>query len=409
MKHLAKFKLSNLVLLVGVCLGFCIAEVATGQTKLPEVIDVTIDPYAEMDEATLKKEFDAAIEELRDCVKEAKHAEMTHFHVDSETAIEYREKWEEAADRGKKVRDKTIAIALTLFQKTKNPSQDLSRIVLGTYARLYREGKLELCSRLTQKLSEQFPEDKEENEGVTIDLARGGAMTNDFERAVKFMKKRIKIVQKLPRLEQGVFYDSKDLMANWIEELEIREAEAKADDLPRVELETSKGKIVIELFENEAPETVANFVSLVEAGFYDDIIFHRSIKNYVAHAGRMTFNRLQPTGYTIYDEHKKPNARHHFRGSLSMVVNPEVPNSGTSEFYIVRSPFSVLDQYHTVFGRVISDMQVVDALQETWTLNEEGVEEGIKEVTPDMILSAKVIRKRDHAYEPNRVKEDDKK
>ena len=161
MKHLAKFKLSNLVLLVGVCLGFCIAEVASGQTKLPEVVDVTVDPYAEMDEATLKMKFDAAIEELRECVKEAKHAEMTHFHVDSETALEYREKWEEAADRGKKVRDKTIAIALTLFQKTKNPSRDLSGIVLATYARLYTEGKLELCSRLTQKLSEQFPEGPE--------------------------------------------------------------------------------------------------------------------------------------------------------------------------------------------------------------------------------------------------------
>ena len=69
---------------------------------------------------------------------------------------------------------------------------------------------------------------------------------------------------------------------NWAKELEIREAEAAADDLPRVKLSTDVGDIVIELFENEAPETVGNFINLVENGFYDGLTFHRVLGAFMA-------------------------------------------------------------------------------------------------------------------------------
>ncbi|MFK7766252.1 MAG: peptidylprolyl isomerase [Mariniblastus sp.] len=369
-------------------------------TEPPEIIDVAEDPFEGMTEAQLAKMFDQAIAELRVAVKEAKHAEAIHFHVDSQTALEYRALWEDAAARGQIAYKKVIDVALAYFVAAEKPSNDLNSIILETYPQLYAEGKLEVCSVLTKKLKLQFPD----NEALKTEVARVSVMTNDFEPGVDFLKTSVSTVRTFPQLEQNVFFDSPVLLTNWEEELKIREAEAAADDLPRVELKTSKGTVIIELFENEAPETVGNFINLVEAGFYDDIIFHRSIKNFLAHAGRMTFNRLQPVGYTIYDEHKKPNARHHFRGSVSMVTNPEKENSGSSEFYLVRSPFSTLDKFHTVFGRVISDMRVVDAFQLTRTMDDDGKEEGIKDVTPDMIISARVLRKRDHDYEPNRVK-----
>ena len=379
--------------------------VSAQEIPQPKTVDAAADPYEGLDETELREKFDAAIKELRIAVKEAKRAEAIHFHVDSQTAVEYRAKWEDAASRGKTAYAKVIKLAIAYFLVVENPSQDLKHIVLEAYPRLYNAGKLEVCSELTEKLSQQFPD----SIPLKTDLAKIGVMTNDFERGVAFVNTNVSAVRKFPQLEQNVFIDSEVLLANWKEELEIRKAEAAADDLPRVELVTTKGKVVIELFENEAPETVANFISLVDAGFYDDIIFHRSIKNFLAHAGTMTFNRLQPVGYTIYDEHEKPNARHHFRGSVSMVTHLDKPNSGTSEFYLIRSPFATLDKFHTVFGRVISDMRVVDAIQLTRTLDDDGKEEGIKDVTPDMIISAKVLRKRDHEYEPNRVKKDDAK
>ncbi len=78
----------------------------------------------------------------------------------------------------------------------------------------------------------------------------------------------------------------------WKQEQELRQKEAAADDLPRVKLTTTKGDIVIELFENEAPETVGNFLSLVKKGFYDGLTFHRVIAGFMAQAAvRMAMER----------------------------------------------------------------------------------------------------------------------
>src|SRR5262249_4818547 len=88
----------------------------------------------------------------------------------------------------------------------------------------------------------------------------------------------------------------------WKKESEIRAAEAKADDLPRVKLTTTKGEIVVELFENEAPQTVANFLSLVKSGFYEGSPFHRVLPTFMAQGGAKTEDGMGGPGYTIHDE-----------------------------------------------------------------------------------------------------------
>ena len=71
----------------------------------------------------------------------------------------------------------------------------------------------------------------------------------------------------------------------WDTESKLRTAEVEADDLPRVRLTTSKGEVDIELYENEAPETVGNFINLVEQGYYDGLKFHRVLQNFMAQTG----------------------------------------------------------------------------------------------------------------------------
>ena len=93
-----------------------------------------------------------------------------------------------------------------------------------------------------------------------------------------------------------------------------RDAEAKADDLPRVLLKTSKGDIVVELFENEAPNTVANFISLVQKGFYNGTDFHRVLRGFMAQGGSPKGEEDGGPGYTIPDECRQDNHRLHFRG-----------------------------------------------------------------------------------------------
>jgi cyclophilin family peptidyl-prolyl cis-trans isomerase len=183
-----------------------------------------------------------------------------------------------------------------------------------------------------------------------------------------------------------------------VDEIIRRYDEAIADDLPRVRLETSKGVIDVELFENEAPGTVGNFVSLVEKGFYNGVKFHRVIDGFVAQGGDPKGDGTGGPGYKIKDETNRLNARQHFRGYLSMANSG--PNSGGSQFFIIYSAArtSHLNGKHTVFGRVISGMDVVDKLTRVDSSDPE-----TKNNQPDVIVKAEVLRKREHAYAPDKV------
>ena len=178
-------------------------------------------------------------------------------------------------------------------------------------------------------------------------------------------------------------------------EIAVRKAEAEADDLPRVKFATSAGDIVIELFENEAPNTVANFVSLVGKGFYDGTPFHRVIGGFMAQGGDPTGTGTGGPGYAIACECEKPGARLHFRGTLSMAHAGK--DSGGSQFFLTFRPTDHLNGRHTVFGRVIAGDEVLSKLARTQDAEGQSVP-GIK---PDTILKGEVVRKRDHAYTPD--------
>jgi cyclophilin family peptidyl-prolyl cis-trans isomerase len=179
---------------------------------------------------------------------------------------------------------------------------------------------------------------------------------------------------------------------HWEAEQKIRAAEAEADDLPRVRLTTTKGDIVIELFENEAPQSVANFITLVKKGFYDGVVFHRVLPLFMAQGGDPEGTGGGGPGYNIPDEQGAENARLHFRGSLSM-ANTGNPNTGGSQFFLTFVPTSYLDGAHAVFGRVAEGMDVAASLTRR---DPDGPPPS---PTPDKILKATVERDRGHAYE----------
>lgn len=121
-----------------------------------------------------------------------------------------------------------------------------------------------------------------------------------------------------------------------------------------------QGDIIIELFEQEAPGTVENFVSLIKKGFYDGLTFHRVIPGFVAQGGCPVGTGVGGPGYTIPCE-TKGNPHKHERGALSMAHRG--PNTGGSQFFIVYEPQPHLDGVHTVFGKVVDGMNVVDGIQ----------------------------------------------
>ena len=121
------------------------------------------------------------------------------------------------------------------------------------------------------------------------------------------------------------------------------------------------GDIVIELFDKEAPGTVQNFIDLINKGFYNGLRFHRVIPGFVAQGGCPNGNGRGGPGYTIKDE-LIGNPHKHERGALSMAHRG--PNTGGSQFFIVYEPQPHLDGVHTVFGKVIEGMDVVDGIHQ---------------------------------------------
>ncbi len=127
-------------------------------------------------------------------------------------------------------------------------------------------------------------------------------------------------------------------------------------------IETNMGTIELELFEEKAPKTVANFVGLAERGFYNGVIFHRVIDNFMIQGGDPTGTGRG--GESIYggpfEDEFHPDLKHDKPGVLSMANAG--PNTNTSQFFITLVPTPWLDNRHTVFGQVIKGMDVVRAI-----------------------------------------------
>ena len=198
------------------------------------------------------------------------------------------------------------------------------------------------------------------------------------------------VKQQIAELEEAIETERPKVAA----EIEKRKAEAAADDLPRVKLSTSAGDVVVELFENEAPNAVANFISLVAKGFYDGTPFHRVIGGFMAQGGDPTGTGTGGPGYVIECECDEPGARKHFLGTLSMAHAGK--DTGGSQFFLTFRPTEHLDGKHTVFGRVIEGFDVLPKLRRTQGPDGRPVP-GVK---PDTIVKAEVLRKRNHPYEP---------
>ena len=135
--------------------------------------------------------------------------------------------------------------------------------------------------------------------------------------------------------------------------------------MTRAIMETDKGTIHLELFDNDAPNTVKNFVELANKGYYDGLSFHRVIPNFMIQGGcpntREGATGMPGTGGPGYKINCEINPNKHQAGSLSMAHAGK--NTGGSQFFICHSPQSHLDGVHTVFGRT-ADMNVVNAIKQ---------------------------------------------
>jgi cyclophilin family peptidyl-prolyl cis-trans isomerase len=209
--------------------------------------------------------------------------------------------------------------------------------------------------------------------------------------------------------------------ARWQAEEKRREAEQRADDLPRVRLiiehrrfargakgaalttieSTGKGEVLLELFEDQAPAAVASFLSLVAQKEYDGTRFHLAEPAAVVVGGDIKSRTGDPRddgtgepGYFIPDEFERPDARPHFRGSISLGNNG--PGTTGCQFSINLVPMHEMDGRYTVFGRVLKGQEVIDRITPGRTNPEVGRFGRI--IPGDLLVRAEVLRKRAHEY-----------
>ena len=129
--------------------------------------------------------------------------------------------------------------------------------------------------------------------------------------------------------------------------------------MSQMTMTTNHGDIVLELFDDDAPETVANFRRLAEDGFYDGLIFHRVIPDFMIQGGCPQGTGTGGPGYTFVDE---INQHKIVRGTLAMANAG--PNTNGSQFFLVTADATPwLDGKHTAFGRVVDGMDAVDAIE----------------------------------------------
>ena len=349
------------------------------------------------------------VEAMRDQIRVITKAKLRYYLDGVDASYDWKDKWEAAVTAIQPLRKEFETLSTELFLKygdDEGVPDSLPKSMFAILPKLLKTDRNADTISVARRLLEIRPDESQ----VKLDLGLLLLRTNQFAEANE-------IIDSIPRTEIEKLYGADDklmkvrsqLESYYQDELKILAAEATADDLPQVELLTTQGPIVVELFENEAPDTVGNFINLVEDGFYKDMIFHRVLAGFMAQTGLIAripsgYVNRNP-GYAIYDETK--NGRRHFSGYLSMAKTND-PDTAGGQFFITFAPSNYLDGRHTVFGRVIEGMENVGRIKPTF--KEKETEKGkppeevpLNEPDPDRILEAKVVRKRDHAYAPNKV------
>ncbi|MCH2161468.1 MAG: peptidylprolyl isomerase, partial [Phycisphaerales bacterium] len=188
----------------------------------------------------------------------------------------------------------------------------------------------------------------------------------------------------------------------WQDEIALREQEDAADSLPMAEIVTTRGPITVLLLENQAPNTVANFINLAQQDYFNGQRFHDVIANARVHSGdpnsRPASIEIAGTGgpgYRIPDESSRDDRRMHFAGMLAMDKNTDLtapgraePNSGGSRWYITVAPQESRNKEYTVFGRIVNGQEIVDRIRAN-----------------DEVTTVKLSKLRDKEYVPTTIQD----
>jgi len=380
------------------------AAAAEGEAK-SEAAPPPVDPAVK---AAAQAEFDKIVTEWKSIVSELAGLQLRYRTANDDTQIEIQQQWVQLIAKGEQMEGPLFAAAQKAFAVAPNEDKNLTEFLMKSLAEKIRKDDYESAAQIGKLLMDHHCD----SERLPALAGIAAFMIADFDTAEKCFRIAIEKKTPLSTDRESINGLLKAFVANpeyfkqgWAKEKQIRENEEIADNLPRVLLKTSKGDIVVELFENDAPFAVANFIYLVEKKFYNGLAFHRVLSGFMAQGGCPKGDGSGGPGYAIPCESFKPSFRRHFRGSLSMAKagnggsDGKGRDTGGSQFFLTFTPTANLDGLHTVFGRVISGMDVLARLQR----RDPDDKDAAATTRPDKIIEAKVPRKRAHDYLPKKV------
>lgn len=338
---------------------------------------------ADKDYASLHAEWkslDSRLNELQKTYRETSSAAAR---------AEVKRQYQELVDRSQTLLPELEAAARKEYEANPGKDAELERLLIGMVAYAFRRDDYDAALDLAGFLGTKGCDEP----ALFAVAGKAAYNADDYETAERYLTQADQ-AGKLDGEGKQLLADLPEQKKAWETETTIRAKEAEANDLPQVKIETNEGTIVVELFENEAPQTVGNFVNLVEKGFYNGLTFHRVLPGFMAQGGDPEGTGGGGPGYEIYCECYKPEYRRHFRGTLSMAHAGK--DTGGSQFFITFRPTTHLNGKHTAFGRVIAGMDVLPKLQR----RDPGA---ANPPEPDKIVKAEVVRKREHPYEPVKV------
>lgn len=309
---------------------------------------------------------------------------------------------------------------LPYFERAAAGGLQRPRLVASLARAQFEANQFDVANRTAlQALESDQPGQPDQYAWETYDrVARGN---DQFDELLRRLDEAFPSPEKRPEWVTSMRERAEKMAELWHRELDLRQADSRQDDLPRVRLtvehrrfardaegnstsqieSSGRGEMVLELFEDQAPQTVANFISLVESGFYDGTLFMVAESARYLHGGDPNTKNDNPDddgdggpGYVTPDEFALPDARDHFCGSLSMVNTG--PHTAGSQFFITLSPIEPFNRHFTVFGRVIEGEDVALAITPGRTTRRLG--HFGKVIPGDVLVKAEVIRKRPHEY-----------
>jgi len=338
--------------------------------------------------------FQAKLNEWKEVLKELRKVQATYTSVNAEEAAEIRQRWPELIAQGQAMIGELRDAGTLAYVASPGVDRDLERFLIKVLNDDVAFDRYEEAARTSQALLANGCDVKS-----LLSIAGVSSFaTNDYDKAEEYLQQAqaAGVLSDNGRAFMGLLSEYRQF---WEAEKKLREQEAAETDpekqLPQVKITTNIGEVVVELFENEAPGAVGNFVNLVEKGFYDGLSFHRVMAGFMAQGGCPLGTGSGGPGYNIPCECYEPNHRKHFRGTLSMAHAGR--DTGGSQFFLTFVPTDHLNNKHTAFGRVIEGLEVLGRIRR--------IEAGdSKKEVPDKIVKMEVIRKRPGTeYVPRKV------